>query len=267
MRSEIYRELRQALADERLVILATVVGGPGAGGQLLLYPDGTRRGDLGIPELEAAVTTAAEEAFARQAPARIAVDAGGRTADLFLDVMAPRRTLIAVGAVHVAIPLVSFANTLGFRTVVVDPRTAFATRERFPHAAELRTDWPDEALRQVGLNEGSYVAVLSHDLKLDLPALEVALASPARYVGALGSKKTHRKRLAALREAGFDERRLARIHNPIGLPLGGRRAEEIALAIVAEMVAVSHGRAQAARAVLAAGDAHLAAAPEARQEG
>ncbi len=162
--------------------------------------------------------------------------------DIFIEVHPPRPKLVVVGAVHVAAALVSFASTLGFRTVVVDPRTAFATPERFAHADELRTDWPGEALSALGIDENTYIALLSHDLKLDLPALEVALPSPARYVGALGSKRTHRKRVEALEEKGFSAEAIERIHNPIGLDLGGRRAEEIAVAILAEMIAVNHGK-------------------------
>ncbi len=248
MRSEIYDELRRSLDAERLVCLATVVAGPGLGRQLLLRPDGARLGGLGAAELEAQVTERAAELFSSFASERRTFEVGGQAAhrgpvEVFLEIHPPRPKLIVVGAVHVAMPLVGFARALGFRTVVVDPRTAFATRERFPDVDELVTDWPDEALEAIGVNENTFVALLSHDLKLDLPALEVALARPARYVGALGSKKTHGRRVAALREKGVADDAIARIKNPIGLDLGGRRAEEIAVAIVAEMVAVSHGRA------------------------
>ena len=146
-----------------------------------------------------------------------------------------------VGAVHAAIPLITFAATLGFRTFVVDPRTAFATPERFAHADRLIAEWPDRAFAEIALNEATYVALLSHDLKLDLPALRLTLRSAVRYIGALGSKKTQAKRVAALVEEGFTDAEIARIHSPIGLDLGGRRPEEIAVSIIAEIVAVSHG--------------------------
>ena len=107
--------------------------------------------------------------------------------------------------------------------------------------AELLHEWPDEALRQVGITRNTFVALLSHDPKLDVPAARVALEGKARYVGALGSKKTHQKRVAKLREAGVPEEQIARLHNPIGLDLGGRKAQEIAVAVIAEIVAVSHG--------------------------
>jgi len=242
MRSEIYRQLAEALVEERLVALASVVSGPAElrGRQLLLWPDGRVEGDP--RELAAHLAEPAREAFTTFRAQRLAVAWQGETLDVFLEVHPPRPKLVIVGAVHVAIPLVSFAKTLGFRTYVVDPRTAFATPERFAHADELLTDWPDEALAKIGLNESTYLALLSHDMKLDVPALEIALPSPARYVGALGSAKTHEKRLKALAEAGIPAALAARIHNPIGLDLGGRRAEEMAVAILAEIVAVSHGK-------------------------
>lgn len=239
-------QLTGALDAERPVLMATVVEGTGLGNKMLLSADHVDDGELaavgslGNGELDRQVQGLAGHHLASQT-SRLwsATDDGPQ---VFLHAQPPRRRLIVVGAVHVAIPLLHFAARLGFRTIVVDPRTAFATRERFPHADEIHTEWPDEALKALELNEGSFVALLSHDLKLDLPALEVALRRPVRYLGALGSKKTHHKRVSALEELGFSNDEIARIHNPIGLDLGGRRAEEIAVAIVAEMVAVDHGR-------------------------
>ena len=129
---------------------------------------------------------------------------------------------------------------LGFRTVVVVARGAFATPERFAHADELVNEWPDEALAG-RLNSNSFVVLLTHDPKLDDPALKVALPSPARYVGALGSPSTHAKRLARLRGEGLPEDQLARLHAPIGLKIGGNTPEEIAVSIIAEIVAARHG--------------------------
>jgi len=237
----VYPELQRALGEERLVARAAIVAGPGLGRQLLLSREGTLAGDLGSPELNAQVTRRAREVLASQLCERIPCDFQGEDVDVLWEVHPPRPKLVIVGAVHVAIPLITFAKPLGFRCFVIDPRSALATRERFPHADRLITEWPDVALAALGLDEATYVAVLSHDLKLDVPALRAALASPVRYVGALGSRKTHAQRLAALESEGLDEAQLARIHSPIGLRLGGRRAEEIALAIIAEIVAVSHG--------------------------
>jgi xanthine dehydrogenase accessory factor len=174
----------------------------------------------------------------------------GRSARLdatrFLRVYSPPLRLILVGAVHVSQALVPMARQAGFEPVVVDPRTAFATPDRFP-GVELITDWPDVALEALAPDQRTAVVTLTHDPKLDEPALAVALASPAFYVGSLGSRKTHAKRLARLREAGIDAALFPRIHAPIGLPLGGRRPAEIAVSILAEIIMVLNGGEVAAR--------------------
>lgn len=157
----------------------------------------------------------------------------------FLHVFPRQEKLIVVGAGHLAIPLVRFAEALGFQTVVVDPRSALANPERFPEPPDrFIADWPDKALPQVGVHEETYAALLTHDPKIDDQALEILLRSPARYIGALGSKSTHAKRLERLASRGFTESELARIQGPIGLPLGARTAEEIALSIAAQIVQV-----------------------------
>jgi len=137
--------------------------------------------------------------------------------------------------------LVTLAKTLGYRTIVIDPRQAFATLERFPHADELITEWPSDALEKLRPDESTYVVVISHDEKLDNPALKVALSTPARYVGVLGARKNIGKRFAALRELGVTDEQLSRLHAPIGMRLGAVDPEEIALSILAAMVAAKHG--------------------------
>jgi xanthine dehydrogenase accessory factor len=160
----------------------------------------------------------------------------------FVDVIVPAPTLVVVGGVHIALALTELAGGVGFRTVVIDPRTAFANRERFPRADQLLTSWPDEAIAQLGLTPSTAVAVLTHDPKLDDPALKAALKSPAFYVGALGSQATQAKRRTRLLEGGLSEQDVARLHAPIGLDLGGRSPEEIALAVLAQIVSVRNGR-------------------------
>jgi xanthine dehydrogenase accessory factor len=241
VRADLYAELRRRLAAEEAVLVATAVGGDRAGGQLLLAAGGEVLGALGSPALDAEVARRGKERLAGLASGRETVEVAGECADVFFDAQAPRPRLIAVGAGHVTIPLVAMAAAAGFETVVVDPRRAFATPERFAHADRLLAEWPAEALPEVGLHRATAVATLSHDLKIDVPALRLALRSPAGYIGALGSKKTHAKRVAALRDDGFTDAELARIHSPIGLPLGGRTPAEIALAILAEIVAAGNG--------------------------
>lgn len=148
--------------------------------------------------------------------------------------------LIIVGAVHLAENLIAIANSVGFDTVLIDPRQAFASRERFPHVKELLLEWPEEALSKLSLDKSAYVAVLTHDPKLDDPALKFALNSNARYVGALGSRRTNQKRLERLRKAGLSEDLLAKLHAPIGLDLGGRSQGEIAISIMAEILQVKN---------------------------
>jgi xanthine dehydrogenase accessory factor len=167
------------------------------------------------------------------------ISAGGR--QYFVEVFPVRPRLVIVGAVQVAIALVRLARELGFETVVVDGRQAFATRERFPDVDRLVVGWPDEVAEEIGLGPADSVAVLSHDVKFDEPAIVEALRRGCRYVGAVGSRKTQSDRRARLLEAGVSEADLARLHGPIGLDLGGRAPAETALAILAEIVASRHG--------------------------
>jgi xanthine dehydrogenase accessory factor len=236
----IYEALKTALEAEQPVAVATVVLGDAAvGAKMLVRPDGSTLGAL-VPGLD-------EDAVVRDALAMLArAESGIKTyttaagdLSVFFESYPSPPTMYIVGAVHIAIPLVTFAKTLGFRTIVVDARGAFATPERFAHADELIMAWPDEAL-EGKLNSNSFVVLLTHDPKLDDPALKIALPSQARYIGALGSPKTHAKRLARLREEGMPEEQLARLHAPIGLGIGANTPEEIAVSIIAEVVAARH---------------------------
>jgi xanthine dehydrogenase accessory factor len=237
----IYETLTAALAAEQPIAVATVVGGvENAGAKLLIRPDGSTLGALGagLPEQEVVADALAMLARDERGIRIYATPAG--EIEVFVETFPPPPTMYIVGAVHIAIPLVTFAQTLGFRVVVVDARGAFATPERFAHADELIMAWPDEAL-EGKLNSNSFVVLLTHDPKLDDPALKIALPSPARYVGALGSPKTHARRLERLRAEGVPEEQLARLHAPIGLKIGAGTPEEIAVSIIAEIVAARHG--------------------------
>ena len=222
--------------------MATIVSGRGLGNQLLIWPAEQTLGDLGAPRLNQRAALFAEKAFQSFDSRRKSFEHQGEPIELFLDVHAPPERLVIVGAVHTAIHLVDLARILGLRTTVIDPRTAFATPERFARADELIAAWPAEALAGVTLNESTYFVTLSHDFKIDLPALEIALASPARYIGALGSSRTHKKRVDELLALGVAAEQIERSRAPVGLDLGGRRAEEIALSIAAQIQAARHGR-------------------------
>jgi xanthine dehydrogenase accessory factor len=160
--------------------------------------------------------------------------------NIFVDVISPPPVLVIVGGVHIAITLASLAKTLGYRTVVIDPRRAFSSQERFPNVDMLIQSWPEEAFNQVELTSTTCVAVLTHDPKIDDPALKIALDSPVFYIGALGSRNTHSQRIRRLEQDGLSQEQITRIHAPIGLNLGGSTPEETALAVMAEIVAARH---------------------------
>lgn len=237
--SSIWRELQVSRKDKQAVALVTVLAGRHPGENSVFWPDGRGAGPLrpyydGLKPL-------LDAAFAQQRPQRAKI-LTERQSDVFVLPFFPPQRLIIIGAVHIALSLVTFANELGYETIVVDPRPTFASHDRFPHADQLLTLWPQEALPRLKLDAGTSVAVISHDDKLDLPALELALNSEARYVGALGSRRTMARRVTALQDSGLTDEDIARIHNPIGLDLGGRSPEEIALSIMAEIVATRYGR-------------------------
>ncbi|HEY8476347.1 MAG TPA: XdhC/CoxI family protein [Chloroflexota bacterium] len=253
MSAKWYDAVAASLRADRPVALATVVRGEGlVGRKLVVFPDGSFEGDVANGALRDRVLADALEALREgRSDTRTYALPDGEVA-VFVEAFLPPPTLVVVGAVHTAIALTSMARILGFRVVVVDPRAAFATSERFPHVDQLVVAWPDEALPRLGLDASTYVAVLTHDPKLDEPALRIALASPARYVGAIGSRKTSQERAERLRRQGVTEDQLRRLHAPIGLPLGGRSPEEIALSILSEIVAVRYGRRSAVVEHLAA---------------
>jgi xanthine dehydrogenase accessory factor len=168
--------------------------------------------------------------------------------DVMLDVYGSRPHLILIGGVHIAVALQQFAKTLGFRVSLVDPRRAFATPERFPDVDAIYYDYPDTALLQTGIDADTYIAVLTHDEKIDDPAIKTALAHQPAYIGVLSSKRTHEKRIARLKEAGISDETLARLNTPIGLDIGATTPEEIALAVLAQIIAVKNGIRQVAHA-------------------
>ena len=224
---EVHRLLIESLQHDEMVGLATRLDG---GGHLIAWPDGRLRGDSGlapqlVPVLEAR-DSASATAELREGP----------ETDVFVEVFTRPSTLTIVGAVHIAVSLVTMAQLLNFHVRLVDARRTFASEERFPGVDEMVVAWPQDALDPDVLRPQDAVVVLTHDPKFDVPALDAALRSSVGYVGLLGSKATQQKRHAALRERGFTDEDLARIHGPVGLDLGGRRPAEIALAILAEIV-------------------------------
>ena len=248
LKAALFEAARAALLAEQALAIVTVIQGPqSALGGALVMADG----EVVFSELKGALNEAAKaaarEALDKQRSGRMAITLPGseeNVAELFVNVILPPPVLVMVGGAHIAIALATMARALGYRTVVIDPRKAFGSRERFPHVDRLIQAWPGDAFAQFTITGNTAIATLTHDAKIDDPALKIALSSPAFYVGALGSRATQEKRRQRLLAAGLSEEQLARLHGPIGLDLGGRTPEEIALAVMAEIVAARHGQAR-----------------------
>lgn len=215
-------QVRADQANKRAVVVATDLG---SGAQTLVHP--WEDDDPAPPWLRDAAREAARADQSRE------VD--GPDGTVFLQVHNPPLRLILVGAVHIAQHLAQMAAMTGFEVVVVDPRRAWATEARFP-GVSLVTTWPQEAFADLAPDRRTAVVTLTHDAKIDDPALQEALRSPAFYVGALGSTRTRDKRFTRLRAAGFVEEDLARIHGPVGLDIGARSTAEIAVAVLAQVI-------------------------------
>ena len=229
--------LHAVLAAREAKRPAVLVGALDTGDQRLFHAD-----DPDAAGLDPAVRDACLEALRADRSRTLPREEGA----LFLQVFNPPLRMVVVGAVHVTQALAPMAALLGYEVTVVDPRRAFATDDRFPGVA-VDTDWPDDALRRLSPDRRTAVVTLTHDPKLDDPALEAALAGDAFYIGSLGSRRTHAARLARLRARGFDDPALARIHGPIGLAIGARSPAEIATAVAAEVTAKLRGAPSAAK--------------------
>jgi xanthine dehydrogenase accessory factor len=216
-------------ARKRAVVVVTELA---SGDQALVYPD-TAFGDL---SLDADALKQIRRVLANDESATI--EAGGKR--LFLHVQNPPPRLILVGAVHISQALAPMAALAGYAVTIVDPRRAFATDARFPDV-KLIAEWPDEVMATMQLDRRTAVVTLTHDPKLDDPALQTALKSEVFYIGALGSRKTHAARLARLKAAGFGDTECARIHGPVGLSIGAESPAEIAVSILAQITAVLRG--------------------------
>jgi len=228
------------MQNKTLAALATIISGEGYGNKMLIMPDGSRVGNLGDAAFDNELVSSLPSNWATHDPLEITCSTSTGECTVFVDFIVPPPRLVIVGASHIAIPLVELARTLDYYTIVVDARSAFATRERFPNANELIVDWPAETLKNLRIDAATCLVCLSHDDKQDIPALMVAIESQARYIGALGSKTTNAKRFEVMREEGSDEKKFSRIHAPVGLKIGGKTPAEIALSIMAEIVATQH---------------------------
>jgi xanthine dehydrogenase accessory factor len=209
--------IADAIREERPIGLEVAISGPRVGAKRLVTPDDGASGEL----LQRGETGIIE----------------GGDADLFVNSFAPRPNMYVFGAVDHAAAVAAMGRFLGYHVTVCDARAKFVTRERFPEVDELVTEWPDRFLAQAPVDERTVICVLTHDHKFDVPLLQVALESPAGYIGAMGSRRTNEERAERLKAAGITDEQLARVKAPIGLDIGSRTPEEVAVAVAAEIVA------------------------------
>jgi len=234
LENKFFEETRSALKDDTQSVIATVIRGPDEFlGRELLICDNCRFTNWIGNGWDKDVLELASKISSQGTSQRIALN---DEIEIFFEIISPPPTLIMVGGVHIAIALTSLAKTLGYRTIIVDPRKAWGNKERFPEVDQLIHTWPEDAFEEIEVTHSTAIVTLTHEPRLDDPALKIALESSAFYIGALGSKSTHVKRCERLLNGGMGESQLLRIHAPVGLDIGAQSPEEIALAIMAEVV-------------------------------
>jgi xanthine dehydrogenase accessory factor len=236
----------EALAEQSPVAVATVIQGPAGsvGGKILISPE-DHTGTAGNDDLDRAIVEGARAMLEGGKTGTVHYGPRGqrRMEDVavFIQSFAPPPRMYVFGAIDFASAVARVGKFMGYRVIVCDARAVFATRERFPSADEIVVAWPDEFLKTAEVDGRSVITVLTHDPKFDVPVLKRALDTPAGYIGAMGSRRTHDNRTARLKEEGVTDEQLARISSPIGLDLGARTPEETAIAIAAEIVALRTG--------------------------
>ena len=238
--TELFSSLHTVLVEERPAVLVTVVRGPDEvlGGKILVEDNGKIIESF-HNTLDEVPLNLVKETLAQGESRRSMLT---EEIEVFMEVILPPPTLIAVGGVHITIALMALAKTLGYHTVVIDPRDAFGNEKRFPDVDQLIPLWPDEAFQQIPITGSTAIAMLTHDPKLDDISLKIALPSSAFYVGALGSNTTQAKRRKRLLDDGLTEKQLNRLHGPIGLEIDASTPEEIAMSIMAEIVAARNSK-------------------------
>jgi xanthine dehydrogenase accessory factor len=243
----LFARLARAIHDDATVAVATEVTGPHAGAKILLTPGGTD-GGFGDPALDAAATADARTMleYAQTGIRRFGPhgERDGDDIEVFVQTFAPPPNMYVFGATTHAAAVARLGKYLGYRVTVCDAREALATRERLPAADEIAVQWPDGFLAAAPVDRRTVICVLTHDPKFDVPLLKVALATPAGYIGVLGSRRTHEARCRKLAAEGVDEAALSRLRAPIGLDLGARTPEEVAVSIAAEVIALRYGRSE-----------------------
>jgi len=230
----VFETISSVLMNDKIAALATVIRGDDAilGREMVLDGDGKVTGLIGN-EWDEKVFSLLQDFLTQGKSRRVLLD---DATEIFVEAIMPPFTLIIVGGAHISVALSVLAKTLGYRTIVIDPRKVWGSAERFPNVDRLIQSWIPDAFEQVAITSSTAIAMLTHDPKLDDPALKIALNSSAFYVGALGSKMTNAKRYERLLNDDMTESQLSRLHAPIGLKIGAQSPEEIALAIMAEVV-------------------------------
>jgi xanthine dehydrogenase accessory factor len=241
---ELFKAVAQALRDKEPVALVTEVQGPNPGAKMLVGETSVL-GSLGDEGLDGAVVENAR-GFLDMAQTGVRTygpqgQGNSEEVEVFIQAFSQPPDLYVLGAVNLAAALVRLGKFLGYKVTVVDARKIFANSERFPEADEVVVQWPNEFLETAPISRRTAIVILTHDPKFDIPILEFALKSPVGYLGAMGSRRTHEKRKANLREMGITDEEIERIHAPLGLDLGARTPEETAVSIMAQVIALRTG--------------------------
>ncbi len=233
-----------ALAGQSPVAIATVIQGPGTGGKMLVSPE-DHVGSAGNEDLDRAIVEVARAMLEGGKTGTVHYGPRGQRrmedVSVFVQSFAPPPKMYVFGAIDFASAVARIGKFMGYRVTVCDARAVFATRDRFPSADEIVVAWPDEFLKTAEVDKRTVICVLTHDPKFDVPVLKAALETPAGYIGAMGSRRTHNNRTARLKEEGITDEELARISSPVGLDIGSRTPEETAVAIAGEIIAQRTG--------------------------
>lgn len=235
--SAVLGAIERILDAEEFGSVITVVGGPVIGAKAVLDSEGVVVAGSLPQEIVEDVTEDARSLMSNEQHRNL--EYGEHS--VFIETLAPPPDLLVFGAVHIGQAVCSFGAGMGYRVTVVDSRPAFATEERFPDAHRVIVGWPDDIMDQLHFDRRTWVVVLSHDPRHETPPLAAALKADTRYIGAMGSRRTHRQRVERLEKLGFTETDIARIHSPIGLDIGAETPQEIAVSILAEMTLVRYG--------------------------
>jgi xanthine dehydrogenase accessory factor len=235
--SDVLQAIQEILDAERFGSVVTFVGGPAMGSKVVLTGDGHLASGTLPPDIEPDVRHDALILMNHEQHRTVSYGEH----EVFFETLAPPPDLLVFGAVHIAQALSAFAARMGYRVTVVDSRAAFATADRFPDASRVLVGWPADLMGELAFDCRTWVVVLSHDTRHETPVLEAALKSDARYIGAMGSRRTHRQRVERLQEMGFTTDATDRINGPVGLDIGAETPQEVAVSILAEMTLVRYG--------------------------